>query len=352
MNLYNYPEKDLTTEIILEGKNSKIELRGKSFTNIIINYTARVFIFSGRISEGDYSTKELANWAKISSDNGEHLMNMTIRIVRNNYVVREIELNNIYVISHDEDYGSKTYSIALGQHSAKTNSTYKVIPVNTTHGRVYTLVQAKNKTAESAILALNTAGSAAILKAGVDGVKYLKEAKLVGLKGVSFAGKTYARFNFYYLAVHGSNFVISTSSDLYFKSIGYEDAIGKVNVLRDIYQYFFEAPAIVLNNVLGWKLDRKKARAMGEKAYYWIDLGGAAVGLVKTIGSSWKGIKRLNNPKGINFITDELTDLSGYGIKGKASLEYKKNYIMLSGGAVARDANPILGNWKELSNDR
>lgn len=345
MELYNYSEKNLTTELILESDGNKIELRGKTFTNVIMNYTAKIFIFGGRILESDFMTKKLLKWAMVSSEKKEHLMNMTIRIVRSDYVVREIKLNNVYVISHDENYSTKTYSIAIGQHNAQTNSNYKLIPINTSYGRVYTLLQPKDDFTEKLVLGLNSLGSGAVIKSGSDGIKYLKKFGLAGLKTGSNFAKGMARFNLHYLAAHGTNLVISTGSDLYFKSIGFDEAVGEVNPLRDIYENVSVGAVKGANVIFGLDFSEEKARQRGRKAFYFIDLTGAVVGLGQTVKGAVSSFKRFKNFKGITYkLKSPLNSVKvEMGVKA-----YKANYIILSGGAVARDVNPIIGDGKEI----
>lgn len=340
MELYNYPEKDLMTELILENKNNKIELRGKNFKNIIINYSAKIFVFSGKILEDDLMVNELLKWSMISSEKKEHLMDMTIKIVRNGYVVREIKINNVYVISHDEDYTTKTYSIAISQHNKRINSKYTVVPLNTDSGRVYALVQPRDdlttkilnsKVFKNITLGLNTAGSMAILNTSKEGIKDLVRSGLnSGVKG-----SLLLRFNIFYLAAHGGNLVISTSSDLYFKSIGYEEAIGKVNPLRDIYEEVSVLGFKILSKFTPRKFNEEKARKKGRDVYYFADIAGAIIGLAGTtakISNSAKYGKKIAYTVKINETA------------GTAARQYKASYIMVSGGVISRDINPLIQN--------
>lgn len=340
MECNNYQEKGLTTELILEGENDLIELRGKSFKNVICNYTAKLFIFSGRISDDTPETKMLAEWAKVSNESKEHLRNMTMRVVRGDHVVRELELNNVYIISYDEDYGSNTYSIVVSQHNKITNSDYMLVPLSTDYGRAYALVQPRDdktskmlkflkKNENDIVLGLNSAGSLAVMSAGKEGIKAL--AKF----GIKQEAGFLMRFNLYYLATHGTNLIISTASDLYFKVTGYEEGVGKVNPLRDIYEETGCAVAKAWSFVSNTEYDEEKARNIGNKAFYDVDLVGAIGGLATTTKSVFTGGRKAYKIK--------MATKAGYAVR-----QYKASYIILSGGALVRDINPLYSDGKEI----
>ena len=338
MDIYNYKEKGLETEIFLYGDSDVIRLKGKSLTNSIVKYRAKLFFLSGKILEDDLETLNLLKWCNVSSEKKEHLRKMVFRIVRNDYVVREIELNNIYAINHNENFSTNTYSLTLAQHNR--GGEYISIPIDTECGMGQVVIQPKDDETRNflnnVVLGLNSAGSLVVLNAGKKGLlnTFKTGASAIGGK-MSFL----ARFNIYYLATHGTNLVISTSADIYFKSIGYEEGIGVVNPLKDIYVELSKLLSNGISKIRNKPYDEERAIKNGERLFYTVDLTGAitgAVGTSRAINSS--RIYGKNISYSIKY-SKEFTE---------AIRKYKSSYIILSGGALARDVNPIVNNINEM----
>lgn len=338
MDIYNYKENGLETEVYLYGDNDVIRLKGRSLTNFIIKYKAKMFFLSGNILKDDLETLELLKWCNISSEKKEHLRKMVFRIVRNDNVIREIELNNIYAINHNENFSTSTYAITLAQHNR--GGEYISVPIDTECGMGQVLIQPKDDETRNflnnVVLGLNSAGSIVVLNAGKKGLvnTFKTGASAIGGK-MSFL----ARFNIYYLATHGTNLVISTSADIYFKSIGYEEGIGTVNPLKDIYVELSKLFAKSYSLFFASDYVEENAIKNGEKLFYTVDLTGAitgAVGTSRAINSS--RIYGKNISYSIKY-SKEFTE---------AIRKYKSSYIILSGGALARDVNPIVNNINEM----
>ncbi|MBZ4683878.1 MAG: hypothetical protein JG768_1305 [Fusobacteriales bacterium] len=356
MQLYQYDDNSISSEIIFRNDSETIILKGLNFTNFIVNYTAKIFVISGQILINDLETKKLAKWSKISSERHEHLKDMTLRYVRNGFVVREIEMNKMYIISYDENYTTGTYTLVITQHNKKINSQYHLIPIETDCGRMYALVQPKDERTSrlmykmksvfkenkfrdikrDGILVLNSAGSVAVLKATGDGIKYL--SKFGFGTSISFL----MRFNIYYLATHGTNLLISTSADMYFRAIGYEEGIGTINPLKDIYEEVANEAFKVYSKLYERSYNEEQARKFGEKAFYAVDLGGAVLELGYMIKSTYNSLRygkkisfRIKYDKNFNM----------------AFRKYRKSYITISSGAIARDINPVYQDLQEVLKD-
>ncbi|BDU50692.1 hypothetical protein [Haliovirga abyssi] len=340
MKMHRYEEKGFKTELHLVGEKDTIVLKGKSLTNLIMKYKAKMFFISGRILEDDFESLKLAKWSLVSSEKKEHLRKMILRIVKADNIVREIEINNVHVINYDGNYGTMTYSISLAQHNR--NSAYKSMPVETKYGRGYLVLQGKDEKTNMFLnnisLGLNAAGSLVVLNAGKNvALRYLG----IGTKSFIQTDMSFlARFNLYYLATHGTNLVISTSADIYFKAIGYEEGVGKVNPLKTIYEELGALIGKSFDKSRGGNYYEKKGKNIGKEAYNWVDLSGALLGA----GTDLKEVTNsLKYGKNISYRIKFNKNFT-YAVR-----KYKMSYMILAGGATARDINPIISDSKELS---
>jgi len=341
VEIYNYEEKGHTSEVILSNEKETINLSQGMLQSAILHYKARLIMLSGKILDYEKETLKLNRWARETSELKTHLKNLHLKIVKNDCVVREIKMNNMYVLDYTEEYNSLTYTVVLLQHNRR--SEYTCVPIDSRYGGGRLLIQPKDdstrKILDNIRLGLNGAGGLAVTKTGIDGLRWLWTEGLLefsAARSVSFL----ARFNLYYLATHGVNLIISTSADIYFKSIGYEEGVGKVNPLRDIYKELGKIAGVTVSKMFDeYKYNEELWEERGENLYYALDLTGAATGLFKT--------------------TKEIIHTVKYGEKVAYKIYYskgfvrgirklRKSYMLISSGAVARDVNPVVKDAMEL----
>lgn len=290
IEIYNYSDSSAKTEI---NFNDEIIFNQIDIEDIKILYKHGIIFIEGYIRHGDSINEEnilkLNQWSREKGDSNKWLKRTNIKIVRNEFVVRDITFN-AFIVDYSERFnkGKHRFTLILRQ--------YQLTRLDGTRGdtgAVKTESYVKSKTIKGVdgTLIITPLNYENVFFSGLNGVSaysFLKEFSAIGTKTKTVA--------FYFIA-HGTGVVTEAVADIKFTINGEPEKIGSFNLTRD---YFYKPLGEIFSNYMNKKgLNINIDNNIGED---WYNLANLAFSWLNIGEKIIKGISSIKTGKGLNVI--------------------------------------------------
>lgn len=288
IEIYSYNDSSAKTEI---NFNDEIILNQIDIEYIKILYKHGIIFIEGYIRHGDPINEEnilkLNQWSRENVNSNKWIKRTNIKIVRNEFVIRDITFN-AFIVDYSEYFykGKHRFTLVLRQYklarldgtrgdtgAVKTESYIKSETIKGVHG---TLIITPLNYEKVFFSSLN----------GVSAYSFLKEFSAIGTKTVAF-----------YFIAHGTGIVTEAIADIKFTIDGEPEKIGSFNLTRDyFYKPLGELIARETNKMdMGLNLHQDIGEDwynLANLAFSWLNIGEKII----------KGIHTIKTGKGLNII--------------------------------------------------
>lgn len=290
IEIYNYSDSSAKTEI---NFNDEIIFNQIDIEDIKILYKHGIIFIEGYIRHGDSINEEnilkLNQWSREKGDSNKWLKRTNIKIVRNEFVVRDITFN-AFIVDYSErfDKGKHRFTLILRQ--------YQLARLDGTRGdtgavKAESYVKSKTIKGVNGTLIITPLNYETVFFSGLNGVSaynFLKEFSAIGTKTKTVA--------FYFIA-HGTGVVTEAVADIKFTINGEPEKIGSFNLTRD---YFYKPLGEIFSNYMNKKgLNINIDSNIGED---WYNLANLAFSWLNIGEKIIKGINSVKTGKGLNII--------------------------------------------------
>lgn len=290
IEIYNYSDPSAKTEI---NFNDEIIFNQIDIEDIKILYKHGIVFIEGYIRHGDSINEEnilkLNQWSREKGDSNKWLKRTNIKIVRNEFVVRDITFN-AFIVDYSErfDKGKHRFTLILRQ--------YQLARLDGTRGdtravKAESYIKSKTIKGVDGTLIITPLNYETVFFSGLNGVSaynFLKEFSAIGTKTKTVA--------FYFIA-HGTGVVTEAVADIKFTINGEPEKIGSFNLTRD---YFYKPLGEIFSNYMNKKgLNLNIDSNIGED---WYNLANLAFSWLNIGEKIIKGINSVKTGKGLNII--------------------------------------------------
>lgn len=290
IEIYSYNDSSTKTEI---NFNDEIILNQIDIEYIKILYKHGIIFIEGYIRHGDPINEKnilkLNQWSRENGNSNKWIKRTNIKIVRNEFVIRDITFN-AFIVDYSEYFykGKHRFTLVLRQ--------YKLARLDGTKGdtgAVKTESYIKSETIKGVdgtliITPLNYEKVFFSSLNGVNAYSFLKEFSAIGTKTKTVA--------FYFIA-HGTGIVTEAIADIKFTIDGEPEKIGSFNLTRD---YFYKPLGKIFSNYMNKKgLNINIDSNIGED---WYNLANLAFSWLNIGEKIIKGIYTIKTGKGLNII--------------------------------------------------
>lgn len=246
IEIYNYSDSSAKTEI---NFNDEIIFNQIDIEDIKILYKHGIIFIEGYIRHGDSINEEnilkLNQWSREKGDSNKWLKRTNIKIVRNEFVVRDLTFN-AFIVDYLEYFkkGKHRFTLVLRQYKlAKLDGTRGDTGANKTDSYVKTM---KLKGVDNTVvitpveqidyknLALN-----AVFTGSNPMTAYGMYLRLGASNPLAFK---------FFLIAHGTGLISEFIADVYFVATGRPEKMGSFNMTRDhFYKHLGNATAHIVN---------------------------------------------------------------------------------------------------------
>lgn len=290
IEIYNYSDSSAKTEI---NFNDEIIFNQIDIEDIKILYKHGIIFIEGYIRHGDSINEEnilkLNQWSREKGDSNKWLKRTNIKIVRNEFVVRDITFN-AFIVDYSERFnkGKHRFTLILRQ--------YQLTRLDGTRGdtgavKTESYVKSERIKGVDGTLIITPLNYENVFFSGLNGVSaysFLKEFSAIGTKTKTVA--------FYFIA-HGTGVVTEAVADIKFTINGEPEKIGSFNLTRD---YFYKPLGEIFSNYMNKKgLNINIDNNIGED---WYNLANLAFSWLNIGEKIIKGISSIKTGKGLNVI--------------------------------------------------